>query len=42
MDFMLILRFSFILLIFGVFFLRFFDDCFVLLAQMGIKKTPTT
>ena len=34
---MLMRRFLFYLLIFGVF--AFFDDCFVLLAQMGNKKT---
>ena len=41
MNFMIIRRFFCILLIFGLIF-AFFDDYFVLLAQLGIEETPST
>ena len=41
MNFMLIRRLCIYLLIFGL-ILLFFDDCLVLLAQMGIDKSPST
>ena len=41
MNFILIRRFFMYFAYFRASF-AFFDDCFVLLAQMGIEKTPST
>ena len=42
MNFMIIRRFLMYFAGFRANFLRFFDDYFVLLAQIGIEETPST